>query len=186
MKRLALILLLELLAGPFAARAEDAPSPVAAAIVAEKPAQSDAAQRAALSREVVQLFGLRTLMSNVMTVTSKTILPIILEANPGQDARIEPIITAAVQKAIMEHMGELEGNRAAVYADYFTVGELEQLRDFYQSPVGQKLIKVTPDMMARSAALDHDLMIDAVRAANKEISRQLKKNGMKVPKDIEG
>lgn len=183
MKRFALILLLMLLAGPFAARAEDPPSPPPAA---EKPAQADTAQRAALSREVVKLFGLRTLMSNVLTVTSKTILPIILESNPGQDARIEPIITNAVQKAIMEHMGELEGNRAAVYADYFTVSELEQLRDFYQSPVGQKMIKVTPDMMARSAALDHDLMIDAVRAANKEISRQLKKNGMKVPKDIEG
>jgi hypothetical protein len=185
MKRSALILLLALLAGPFAARAEDPPSPPPAP-AAEKPAQADTAQRAALSREVVKLFGLRTLMSNVLRVTSKTILPIILESNPGQDARIEPIITNAVQKAIMEHMGELEGNRAAVYADYFTVSELEQLRDFYQSPVGQKMIKVTPDMMARSAALDHDLMIDAVRAANKEISRQLKKNGMKVPKDIEG
>lgn len=202
MNRLVPAFALLLSALPLTARAEDAPptppaqaqtqtqtqtqaqaQPAPAEAAPQDPAQ-DAKHRAALAHEVVKLFDLRALMSNVLTVTSKTLLPIILEANPGQDARIDPIVKDAVQKAILAHMDELEKNRAAVYAEFFTAPELEQLRDFYKSPAGQKMIKVTPDMMARSAVLDHDLMIDAVRAANKEIGRQLRKNGMKVPKDL--
>jgi hypothetical protein len=79
---------------------------------------------------------------------------------------------------------ELEKNKAIVYAQMFTGAELEQLQKFYASPVGQKMLQSTPEMMHRNAILDQSIMMQTVAEVRKRMLNELKKNGLKVPKAI--
>ena len=58
---------------------------------------------------------------------------------------------------------ELEKMRAdyvAIYAETFTEEELRGMVEFYQSPVGRKLIEKTPELMRRSMMITQKQMAD--------------------------
>jgi hypothetical protein len=42
---------------------------------------------------------------------------------------------------------------ANLYAQYFTVDDLEQLIKFYSTPVGQKMLLITPELTQKSMAI---------------------------------
>lgn len=63
----------------------------------------------------------------------------------------------------------LKDRYAAIYADTFTEAELREMAAFYRSPVGQKMTRTTPEIMARGAALGED----AVRAHLPELQEMI-------------
>ncbi len=54
-----------------------------------------------------------------------------------------------------KHMGwnSLKGDIAKIYAKRFTVKEIDDLTRFYQTPTGQKAVKLLPEIAAESALL---------------------------------
>jgi uncharacterized protein len=63
----------------------------------------------------------------------------------------------------------LRDRYAAIYADAFTEAELREMAAFYRTPVGQKLSRATPDLMARGGALGEE----AVRAHLPELQEMI-------------
>lgn len=55
---------------------------------------------------------------------------------------------------------KLKVDAAAIYAETFEVDELRAMVDFYQSPVGRKLISRMPELMQQSMSLMQDSMKD--------------------------
>ncbi|RBP35523.1 hypothetical protein DES53_12143 [Roseimicrobium gellanilyticum] len=51
---------------------------------------------------------------------------------------------------------KMMGNIVTLYAETFTVQELDGLRDFYQTPLGKKALKVLPEIMQKGAQLGMD------------------------------
>jgi len=93
---------------------------------------------------------------------------------PGIDGRIERMITLAVEKQPADKQAEakaallkaaaplrdeLLATFSAYYATAFTPDELKQLVAFYQSPLGQKAVKVEVDKPAAvNAAIQQGIM----------------------------
>jgi hypothetical protein len=133
---------------------------------------------------LVKSFDMKSLLQGVTGAMVKTMVPLIDQENPGQGDKIEKIAIDATQRTMASHMAELEKNKAIIYTQLFSDAEIVQLKKFYASPVGRKLLQTTPEMMRRSALLDRDIMSAAVQEARSQILQDLKKNGIKIPKEM--
>jgi hypothetical protein len=63
------------------------------------------------------------------------------EIGPGEVERLKRAITGLVS------YDEMVGWLADMYSAHFTVDEIHQIRDFYRTPVGQKLVTLQPQLM---------------------------------------
>lgn len=72
----------------------------------------------------------------------------------------------AVQQKIMDFLAKemswdkLKDDYISIYAETFTEEELKGLIEFYKSPVGQKFIQKTPELMKRSMEITQKQMAD--------------------------
>ncbi|AOE49491.1 hypothetical protein KS2013_767 [Kangiella sediminilitoris] len=64
---------------------------------------------------------------------------------------------------------DVKGRFAILYASNFTQAEIEKLTDFYQTELGQKVAKKTPDLMAQGMQLGQQL----VKEKQTELMRML-------------
>jgi uncharacterized protein len=78
----------------------------------------------------------------------ETMLKMQIEANPAL-AQFEDIMREFVNKYM--NWPDLRSDFAAVYANLFTESELRELKSFYQTPLGNKLLSTMPELMARSS-----------------------------------
>ena len=67
-------------------------------------------------------------------------------------------------------------DKIKVYADTFTEEELKGLISFYKSPVGQKFIEKTPELMKRSMELSQKRMQPFIQNMVKKTTQQSQKN----------
>jgi hypothetical protein len=87
------------------------------------------------------------------------------------------VLAETMMKPLMEKTKELYVD---AYAATFTAKELEELVDFYQSPVGQKLVDKQPqmiaDVMQSSMALAQSLMPEMQRKMQEVMRQELEGN----------
>jgi hypothetical protein len=150
---------------------------------AEAPTKDVDQRKLAVAQELVKSFDMKSLSMGLMSAMMKSMLPVLDQENPGQNAKIEQITEHSLQKSLTARLPELEKNKAIVYAQMFSYDELQQLKTFYQSPVGQKLLQSTAEMMRRNATLDHSVMQAMMLEMRSQLLGDLKKNGMKIPKE---
>jgi uncharacterized protein len=87
----------------------------------------------------------------------------------------------AMKKFFSKYMSwdALKDDVAQLYAECFNEDELNELSKFYQTPVGKKLAKVTPDITTKAAALGQakvqshiaelqEMMGESIRKSNAE------------------
>lgn len=75
---------------------------------------------------------------------------------PAMDAHTMDVIQQQTQAVIQEHIEDgdaLYSVLAPVYEKHFNIIELNQLVNFYQSPLGQKLVQVSPQLLTESLDL---------------------------------
>jgi hypothetical protein len=89
-------------------------------------------------------------MGGLMDQSINTMLQAQIQQNP-QLAPLEDVMRAFFAKYMSWQV--LREQYADLYATSFTEQELKQLTAFYRSPVGQKLGRVSPDLMTRASAL---------------------------------
>ncbi|MDE1900294.1 MAG: DUF2059 domain-containing protein [Alphaproteobacteria bacterium] len=161
-------------------------APVHADAVAAQGSAAVDPKNYAIALQIVRSFDLKAQLHGVLDVVSKTMSMILNKENPGQSDKINAIVAGAVEKSVSSHLGDMEKNDATVYAQIFTYDELTQLRGFYQSPVGQKFIKATPQLISRNAALNRSIMLSAIQDANRAVIEQMHQDGMKIPQNMGG
>ncbi|KAA2237029.1 DUF2059 domain-containing protein [Salinarimonas soli] len=132
---LALALALPLLGAP-AARAE---GPVDAA-------------RVAAARELIGAMRAVDGVKEAMPMLAGSVRTMIVKANPQTEADIDEVI-AVLHNAMVARVDELVDDIAPIYAEGFSLQELESMTAFYRSPAGAKLAALQPHMMQMTVAV---------------------------------
>ena len=71
------------------------------------------------------------------------------QANPGRTAEINEVL-GLMQAEFTKQLPPLVDAIAAVYAQHFNVEELGQISAFYDSPVGRRMVKEMPTILAET------------------------------------
>lgn len=159
--------------------AQNAPVPEAKpAAVAVDPKAREFAQ------QLVKLIDTRRVMESMFGAVSKNIIPVLARDNPGKSEEAQKIYSDAIQRAMLNHMDQIEANTVDLYAQNYSADELQQIVSFYKSPVGQKVLTTMPAMMQKSVAMNMPIIQTAVREALTDSAGQLQKSGLNVPKEI--
>ena len=162
-RRCAAILLLTLLLPfvPVSGRAQSQSDPVALAKAKELLAASDMA----------------TMRDQIATLLQSQIQALILQANPGQDAKVDQAMKDLIKPALKQRIPQFMDSAAAVYAKYFTRDELTQLIAFYNSPVAKKLARVAPEITDLMKQWQNQVGNDVLN----QTAADLQKRGLKLP-----
>lgn len=128
------------LAGPVLA--EEARPGGATAEARTKPVASPEAVAAA--REIIEVTQAGNTLESMAMRLVEQLAPAFERANPGEGDLIRKILEEAFVDTFARHQEQLVDSLVPVYTGNLTLEELEQLRDFYASPLGRKLIEVQP------------------------------------------
>jgi hypothetical protein len=111
------------------------------------PAPSADAMQAA--RELVVTIKLADQFKAILPIVMKTLKPAIVQDRPAVEKDFDELMPAMLEAASARR-GELVDAMAVIYAQAMTADELRQMIVFYKSPVGQKVISITPAITQRS------------------------------------
>jgi hypothetical protein len=161
------IILLGSLAGSLPARADDA--------AARKAAATDLLH-AMHSEEVVD-----RVIDKVSQNASHMVPPGHTSASPTEEAAFRDSLAQQAKQILQAQLNwqGLEPTFVQSYADEFTLAELQQLVDFYKSPVGQKLLDKQPDIANKMTQLTEQKL----KTAFPLIMQKLKASSQKFAED---
>jgi len=86
---------------------------------------------------------------DLMVGAMKANLPVAQRAAP----QLPPEFWTRLQDTLVRAAPELLDSIAILYASAFSLRELQDLRSFYESPLGQRLRAVQPGLVAQSTAI---------------------------------
>jgi hypothetical protein len=108
-------------------------------------AQEIAPEHLALARKFIDLTDRASIYEQSLINTGVETMTTILQHNPEISDALEKAITTTLD-TYKDRKGELLDQFARLYASRFSMEELQQIVDFYSSPVGQKLTDATVDL----------------------------------------
>jgi hypothetical protein len=148
------------------------------------PAQSqDASDPKAveLSAQLFELAGVRPMMNQMLDQLAPSMTQLIQQANPGKEAEVDEVMNRFIVPKMKARLPEVINEGAKVYAKHFSADELAQLIQFYQSPLGEKLVHEQPliakEMATVSTAWAQAVAVQAVH----EYADEFKKRGLETP-----
>ncbi len=162
-------------AGVLAAEPPPAPAPAKARVY-----HVDSAEPSPLYVQVITRWAKETNFP-------KTIADVIvgkLQQDMKSDPRLEKIDTPALIADLEQYFYELFVSQetmrelAQLYSQVFTVDEMAELLKFYQTPLGQKLIKNDAELRLKSQALGMKMLEKHKRDYLEIIAKYIPKNGV--------
>jgi len=120
--------------------------------VAEDAAPVDAA-RIAAAKKLMEVTGVTKQMDGMVAAMGQGFRKGASDARKGPDADKLSDVFDGQLKRLMSYRDAMIDDFAVVYAQRFTVEELEAVTDFYQSPTGQKFIEAMPALMQAGAQI---------------------------------
>ena len=112
----------------------------------QRPAKLDPTTEADI-RKLLTLTGTDKLADQMMNSMESSIRPLMTSSLPPGDYR-ETLVDLFFQKFHSKAAGQQIIEMAIpVYANHYTDGEVKQLIAFYGTPLGQKTVQITPQLM---------------------------------------
>ncbi len=137
------------------------------------PVVADAASHAASAERFLQLANADRLAVSVYAQVQQMFEQRFMEAQaPEKQKALLERYQAQANTALDKAIGweKLKPDLVDLYTSQFSETELNQLIDFYQSPVGKKMLGKLPELNARSAQLTQVKLESAVPEVNKLLS----------------
>ena len=146
-------------APPASQPAKSTQSPSTASSSAPKPAVDPAKEKDI--RRLFEVAGTKDLMASIMTGMEQNIRPLLENALPPGDYR-EKLIDAFMAKFRSKMaLAQLLDLAVPLYDQNYSDAEIKSLIAFYETPLGQKVVRVSPamtsEMMERGQKLGEDL-----------------------------
>lgn len=107
---------------------------------------------------------------------------VMKSANPDVDPRAFDIVEEEVNALIHEEVvvkNSLNAMIYPIYDKYFTQNDLAELVAFYKTPLGKKLISVTPSITQESMQVGHSWGQSLGPKIQQRVSDRLKREGIK-------
>lgn len=133
-----------LLAAPAMAQPAPAPAP---------PAATDLDARLDAARRLMEVTGAMRMAGQIMDGLETQLIQIIASANPGKEALVRSLVSDLIMPEFRARVGELEQPILRIHADAFTGAEMEELIAFYATPLGRKVLAVTPQVSQQTFTL---------------------------------
>ncbi|WP_421792194.1 DUF2059 domain-containing protein [Hyphobacterium sp.] len=125
--------------------------------------------RQALAEQVVRESGADSMMIQTIQATSPLIIEAFRADVPDLTQPEGEMIVGYFIDEIRTLMPQFIAEISAIYAQNFTEEELQQLLDFYRSPVGQRLIEVQPQIATQAQVVGERLGQQAMTNAMPQI-----------------
>lgn len=154
-----LFFVVSLLALPTRARQSAQPQPQAsyASAAVESPTPPIDPEKEADIRKLLELTGTKALFNqtigNIMSLMQKS----LMQANPD-DPKGQMFANLIAQQLRGDMTGQYEAlleRLIPLYDKYYTKEDIENIIQFYGSPLGQKLLKVSPDISRESQTIGY-------------------------------
>ncbi|WP_300754936.1 DUF2059 domain-containing protein [Janthinobacterium sp.] len=86
-----------------------------------------------------------------------------------------PEASAAIGQVVTDPalIAEMRTEMAPLYARYYTVQEVRGLAAFYASPLGQKMVSITPELTADSMAISQRVLMPRTNAVIQKIVQKI-------------
>ncbi len=125
--------------------------PLLAALPTRAAEPVDAA-RIAAARELIGAMRAVEGVKQALPMLAGSVRTMIVKANPQTEADIDDVI-AVLHNTMVARVDELVDDIAPIYADGFSLQELESMTAFYRSPAGAKLAALQPHMMQMTVSV---------------------------------
>lgn len=108
----------------------------------------------------------------------------IIAAMKSQNANVPDAVTGLVVDVVREHINsfvaseEVVNGLIEIYAKHYTRDDIVALIDFYNTPLGAKMLAVTPLIAQESAVFGQTLFLQRVPQIQKDIQDRLQASGL--------
>jgi hypothetical protein len=110
----------------------------------------------ALRAKIVQLMDITNAEELGKQVSSGLInrmLATMQQLSPGLDDQGLEVVAEVTNELFLKNYDTLFDQMIPLYAEYYTESDIEALIDFYQTPIGQKVLAVNPALTQASVEL---------------------------------
>jgi len=169
-------------AAPSFAVAQTAPAPVAAAAAASPQAN-------AAVKDLLEAMDVRKMMAASFAEMEKALpqmmraqMTAVINADPGADAekkkaalakveQVLPVASQAINRMFKDPalIDEMMVEIAPLYARNYTVAELKELTAFYRTPLGRKMMALSPRLSAESMAIGQRIVAPRLNGVMQEV-----------------
>jgi hypothetical protein len=143
---------------------------------AQAPTQDPATEAAA--RNLVTAMGGNEQISRIFTAMRTGIIQIIVKSGHVTADKATSAYDDILAPAMKTHVGELTSALTEIYAQNYTAAELKQLQNFYETPLGKKVLEKQPVISAESVAIGRAWGARVGRQAFEEHRQDLLKRGI--------
>ena len=169
-------------AAPSFAVAQTAPAPVAAAAAVSP--QANAAVKELLDAMDVRKMMVASFaeMEKALPQMMRAQMTAVINADPGADAekkkaalakveQVLPVASQAINRMFKDPalIDEMMVEIAPLYARNYTVAELKELTAFYRTPLGRKMLALSPRLSAESMAIGQRIVAPRLNGMMQEV-----------------
>ncbi|MES1929704.1 hypothetical protein SADO_10619 [Salinisphaera dokdonensis CL-ES53] len=153
------LLALAMLAWPLIGQAQTAPPAAGQGAAPTQQTTANAARKDDVIRELIGLTDAEQLEAIFSRQFIDRVANAVALFRPDLDPQTMRVIRQEATSVIRERIESGDALYSVLYPVYekhFNIFELNQLVEFYQSPVGQKLVRVSPELLTESLALGRE------------------------------
>ena len=131
-------------------------------------------------RQLMELTGTDDIPGQLANAVEQQTLSAIQRANPDAGEQAEQIVSDVVAKHIeqADGRGKLTTDVVAIYAETFTHDEIRQLIDFYETPLGSKVVEQMPQVMRQAMSAGQQWARERMPAVQQEQRSRLQQAGL--------
>jgi hypothetical protein len=134
-----------------------------------------------LSAQLLEVAGVKPMLMQMLDQITPSLTQLIQQANPGKETEVAEVINRFVMPKMKERLPEMIGEGAKVYAKHFKTEEITQLIQFYQSPLGVKLVREQPLMAQEMGRVGSAWAQAVAMQAVREYADEFRKRGLQTP-----
>ncbi len=143
------------------------------------------AEKKTLVKELMSLSGVKETAQIMARMMSTSIINVIRKTNPKIKESALTIIDEVAYQTVNEEMLESENFYILlypIYDKYYSTDDLEGLLTFYRTPLGQKVLKTTPQVVQESAIAGQQFGQALGPLIGQRVKERLQKEGIKLNK----
>jgi uncharacterized protein len=143
------------------------------------PAQTPSPEAMAAARNLVTTMKLADQFRALLPAILVGLKPALTQDRPEIEQDYDAL-TPLIVNAFEPYYNGMVNDLAAVYANNFTVDELNKLLAFYQQPVGQKLLQQSPAITQQAIQIGQDATRKATDDLRARLTEALRQKGHKL------
>ena len=146
-----------------------------------QPVSAQDEEKIAKTRQLIETLNMIERADSLMTVMMTQMQALVTSANPGKEDVAADLMQEKFMPAMRRHLPGYVELVVGLYAEHFTLAELEETIAFYQSPTGRKWVETQPIVLAQTQRLAVGWAQKVVAEVMREVEADFQKRGLELP-----